>query len=229
MPGYDDRKIRPGAGFARDREGGAYYERSWQAALASTPNWVVITSFNEWPEGSFIEPSAAYGGQYLGLTATWSAQFKSGVPAPDVDSSTAATVENVENVAAAAPVPDAPTAVVSTELLNLRAGPGTDFELLGRVGAGTVLPITGRPADGAAWWQVSTDYGPAWVLGELVQATGPLAGVPAVATQSVTRLQPDTGFANSGGSAAEPDAAPTFILTIGDRTVELRPARGTEP
>lgn len=76
MPGYDD--VRARGGFAQDREGGAYYDRSWAAALASAPNWVVITSFNEWMEGSQIEPSASYGEQYLNQTARWSAQFKSG-------------------------------------------------------------------------------------------------------------------------------------------------------
>ena len=45
MPGYNDVKIRPGAGFATDREGGAYFERAWQAAIASQPNWIVINSF----------------------------------------------------------------------------------------------------------------------------------------------------------------------------------------
>jgi hypothetical protein len=76
MPGYNDVKIRPGSGFAQDREGGAYYVRGWQAAIDGGAEWVVINSFNEWPEGSYIEPSAAFGRQYLDLTATWSSQFK---------------------------------------------------------------------------------------------------------------------------------------------------------
>ncbi|MEZ4620466.1 MAG: endo-1,3-alpha-glucanase family glycosylhydrolase [Caldilineaceae bacterium] len=102
MPGYNDLRIRPNGGFAKDREGGAYYERSWQAAIASAPNWVVITSFNEWPEGSYIEPSTAFGGQYLGLTAAWSAQFKTGGPRPDPAQFAAAPVVAA---AAAAPAP----------------------------------------------------------------------------------------------------------------------------
>ena len=76
MPGYDDRKVRPGNGFARSRDGGAYYRQAWQAALASKPQWVVINSFNEWPEGSYIEPSQAYGGLYLDLTRELASQFK---------------------------------------------------------------------------------------------------------------------------------------------------------
>lgn len=76
MPGYDDRKIRPANGFVRSRDGGEYYRQCWQAAIASKPNWVIINSFNEWPEGSYIEPSRAYGNLYLDLTREWSARFK---------------------------------------------------------------------------------------------------------------------------------------------------------
>lgn len=77
MPGYDDLAVR--GGYARDREGGAYYRRTMEAALATNPQWaVVITSWNEWPEGSQIEPSASYGNAYLDLTADFAWRFKSG-------------------------------------------------------------------------------------------------------------------------------------------------------
>jgi hypothetical protein len=76
MPGYDDRKVRPGSGFAQSRNGGDYYRQSWQAAIASRPQWVIVNSFNEWPEGTYIEPSQAYGGLYLDITRDWAARFK---------------------------------------------------------------------------------------------------------------------------------------------------------
>ncbi len=77
MPGYDDRKVRPGSGFVQGREGGDYYRQSWQAAIASKPHWVIVNSFNEWPEGSYIEPSKAYGNLYLDLTREWAGRFRS--------------------------------------------------------------------------------------------------------------------------------------------------------
>jgi hypothetical protein len=77
MPGYDDRKARPGSGFARSRDGGDYYRQCWQAAIASRPHWIIINSFNEWPEGSYIEPSKAFGNLYLELTREWSDRFRS--------------------------------------------------------------------------------------------------------------------------------------------------------
>lgn len=101
MPGYDDRKIRPVDGFARSRDGGEYYRQCWQAAIASKPNWVIINSFNEWPEGSYIEPSRAYGSLYLDLTREWSARFKGA----DVTVSTGPPIAPKPTPTTPAPVP----------------------------------------------------------------------------------------------------------------------------
>lgn len=77
MPGYNDLFIQGRSGrFANDRRNGAYYRETWQAAMDSAPDIVVITSFNEWLEGTQIEPSASYGNLYLDLTSQFSAAFK---------------------------------------------------------------------------------------------------------------------------------------------------------
>lgn len=58
-PGYDDTRIRPWNGEnRRDREKGAYYDRMFAAALAVNPEIVSVTSYNEWHEGTQIEPAA---------------------------------------------------------------------------------------------------------------------------------------------------------------------------
>ena len=77
MPGYDDTRIpRRASTFAVPRQDGAYYEKTFQGAIASKPDWVVITSFNEWLEGTQIEPSATYGDTYLDLTRMFVSRFK---------------------------------------------------------------------------------------------------------------------------------------------------------
>ena len=76
IPGYDDTKIRT-PGLVVQRHDGKLYEQTWEMAIALKPHWVLITSFNEWHEGSEIEPSVEYGDQYIQLTRKWSDKFKS--------------------------------------------------------------------------------------------------------------------------------------------------------
>ncbi len=79
MPGYDDTRVRPAPeGFARDREAGGYLAATWDAAINAGADWVNLTSFNEWIEGSQIEPSASYGDQYVNINREWSDRFKGG-------------------------------------------------------------------------------------------------------------------------------------------------------
>jgi hypothetical protein len=173
MPGYNDIRIRPNSGFVQDREGGGYYARAWQAAIASQPNWVVITSFNEWPEGTYIEPSQAYGDQYLGLTAQWSQQFKAGGGVV-VAAGALPPITAPSPTATPQPEPSQPTAFVQVDLLNLRAGPGTDFAIVGTANLNSALVIVGRNPEYADWWQVRSGDQVAWVFAQMVRAAGPL-------------------------------------------------------
>ncbi len=75
IPGYDDTKIRK-PGLAVDRFDGDLYRAQWRHAVEADPHWILITSFNEWHEGSEIEPSAEFGQKYLDLTAEFAERFK---------------------------------------------------------------------------------------------------------------------------------------------------------
>ena len=75
IPGYDDTKIRK-PGLRVERAGGALYRCQWEEAVRADPHWILITSWNEWHEGSEIEPSVEYEDQYLKLTAEFAARFK---------------------------------------------------------------------------------------------------------------------------------------------------------
>ncbi|HEX6512432.1 MAG TPA: endo-1,3-alpha-glucanase family glycosylhydrolase [Chloroflexota bacterium] len=89
MPGYDDTRLgRGAAGFAVDRANGGYYANLWQGAIATHPDIVSITSWNEWTEGSQIEPSRSYGDAYLRLTKQWTDAYRAAMgPAPPPPSS----------------------------------------------------------------------------------------------------------------------------------------------
>ena len=77
IPGYDDTKIRK-PGLKADRLEGQVYRVLWDEAVKARPDWVLITSWNEWHEGSEIEPSLEYGDQYLQLTRDGAAHFRRG-------------------------------------------------------------------------------------------------------------------------------------------------------
>lgn len=68
-PGYDARR---GSGDPRvkPRRGGGTYDAMWQAAIASRADVVTITSYNEWHEGTQIEPAAARAG-YESYDGSW--------------------------------------------------------------------------------------------------------------------------------------------------------------
>jgi hypothetical protein len=92
-PGYDARRCT-GDGFRKPRRRGDTYDRMWIGALRARPDVVTITSYNEWGEGTQIEPArwhagaryrdyaGAYGLQgaaaanaYLLRTAHWTRAF----------------------------------------------------------------------------------------------------------------------------------------------------------
>jgi hypothetical protein len=101
-PGYvDDRAVPGNTTPTLDRANGATYDQEWANALdpakGGVPTWVSVTSFNEWHEGSVIEPASsappagfgyqtfdgAYGRTgaaaetaYLDRTAYWAAEFE---------------------------------------------------------------------------------------------------------------------------------------------------------
>ena len=84
-PGWDDLRANcipdvrvPNTLHRLDRAGGAIYEATFQAALVSNPDWLIVSSFNEWVEGSYIEPSVQYGDTYLQMTKEYVERFRAG-------------------------------------------------------------------------------------------------------------------------------------------------------
>ncbi len=59
-PGFDNRQAVDTGIQVIDRANGGRYDAMWKAALTAGPEWVSVTSFNEWHEGTQIEPAKAY-------------------------------------------------------------------------------------------------------------------------------------------------------------------------
>lgn len=93
MPGFDDKLAGNKFSLKRriwqavihrkkelviEREGGKTYCHHWEWALDSNSDWITICSFNEWIEGTEIEPSIEFGRQYIDITKRYIEQFKAG-------------------------------------------------------------------------------------------------------------------------------------------------------
>jgi hypothetical protein len=68
QPGFDDTLLPGRQTPVLPRDSGGLYQATWQAVLASRPDWIFITTWNEWWENTHIEPSRFYGDEYLRIT-----------------------------------------------------------------------------------------------------------------------------------------------------------------
>ena len=76
IPGYDDTTLgRPAPRPTTDRHSGETYRALWEEAIAARPDWVLITSWNEWHEGSEIEPSVEIGPREANATGEFARRF----------------------------------------------------------------------------------------------------------------------------------------------------------
>lgn len=220
MPGYDDTRTTRPDKFARSREDGNFYRSTWNAAIQSRPDMVLITSFNEWVEGSQIEPSATYGNFYLDLTREYAAQFKS-APPPSAEEKAAAAATNTPRPTVTPTITPAPRATRiiptrgpsptpsptpvsfaayrTTDVLRVRALPNTGAAVLGKLSRDFVLDVLGRSADNQ-WLAIAyPDFGSlGWVSSEFVTPrTGfeqfPVEGAPVeTPVPSAAPENPDT-------------------------------------
>jgi hypothetical protein len=58
------------------REGGANYRRKWERAILGDADMAIITTMNEWAEGTNIEPDIEHGFLYMRLTLTYSLIYR---------------------------------------------------------------------------------------------------------------------------------------------------------
>ena len=87
-PGYDGRYFDRFQPNSQPRNDGKRYDLTWQAALPSQPEWMLVTSWNEWWEATHISPSRKHGYQALDQTRDWAGYFKNPAPAGGGSTST---------------------------------------------------------------------------------------------------------------------------------------------
>ncbi len=113
IPGYDNSVIEDGEILIHAREDGDYYRATWDAALQSDADWVIISSFNRWLEGSQIEPSVTYGDFYLDLTAEMGTTYRH--LSFEVPTSTPTLTPTMTSVVTPTPTIVTPTATATPE------------------------------------------------------------------------------------------------------------------
>jgi glycoprotein endo-alpha-1,2-mannosidase len=74
LPGYDDTEARAESTVLQ-RQGGSVYDRSWSVAKKANPDWTLICTFNEWHEGTEIEPSLENGTYFIDATRDYVRDF----------------------------------------------------------------------------------------------------------------------------------------------------------
>jgi hypothetical protein len=61
--------------------------------------------------------------------------------------------------------------LVAPGTVNMRAGPGTNYEIIGQLNANVTMPVIGRNPEGS-WWQIElNDNRQAWIAGNVVQVS----------------------------------------------------------
>jgi hypothetical protein len=81
IPGYTDAALGRPRSMVHPRNDGAMYREQWQRALALHPEVILVYSWNEYFERTAIEPTNAWGDQYLRMTACFIAAAHRGAEA----------------------------------------------------------------------------------------------------------------------------------------------------
>lgn len=104
--------------------------------------------------------------------------------------------------------------VVAAEIINVRSGPGTGYDIIGSVSSGEQLPTTGRNEQGD-WWQVCCfeNEQPGWLYGALLdvqqgESVAVALDIPPSPTPAPTTAPAQEPVQESAPESAPAEAAP---------------------
>ncbi len=138
------------------------------------------------------------------------------------------TTQPFTNVAASAPVIEFPhtlTGVVSGDQINLRSGPGTQYELLGEIDLGKTVELVGRSKDNN-WWQIkypAAEDNTAWIYTQYVLTNFD----PADAERRLPAIEAPPPAAPSAPVTATSSFTLSVTAVISGDAVNLRKGPGT--
>lgn len=115
-------------------------------------------------------------------------------------------------------------AVVNSPLVNVRSGPGTDFEVVTMVERGAEYDIVAKNGDGTWWMICCIDGAEAWIVGDYVDTDGPVDSVPVAGQPAATVPAP---AADSSTAEPTPAAQAPAALTFDLRSQEQFPETST--
>ena len=147
MPGFDNSLVPGVEHTTRPRNNGRYLRDSFQGAASTNPDLLLVTSFNEWREGSQIEPSKELGDSYVKQLAQLSAEYK-GISA----SSFPALPAWVAPAPTPTPIPPTPLPPTATPPLPSSSNNGNPNSQAPT--ATTTSPTAGASASGANYYIV---------------------------------------------------------------------------
>ncbi len=119
--------------------------------------------------GAGVDPAVAAAAATAAAEAAVATQAAAAPTAPPEQE--AAPTEAPAEVPTEAPTPtvvQVPEVVINTQI-NVRGGPGTNYNIIGAANQGERFPVTGKNNDGT-WWEINFNGQTGWVFGELVTA-----------------------------------------------------------
>ncbi|TEU10585.1 MAG: SH3 domain-containing protein [Anaerolineales bacterium] len=158
-----------------------------------------VTRVELWVDGSLVHSDVSSQQQpAFSVTQEWTATVlgshsvtvKAYNAARRVSDPATITINVIEEGTAAAPTtptsvtlpPGAPWAAITTGVLNVRRGPGTDYPVAGQLQQNDAVEIVGKNAD-SSWLQIvypAGTIGRGWVSVSYAQVRGSLASIPVV-------------------------------------------------
>jgi hypothetical protein len=158
MPGWDESRLegRTNPTTPKARANGAFLTNSWRGAVDSGSGIIMIVSWNEFLENSYIEPSETYGTQAIDTLKSLIFAWRNPTVKPAVQptTTTSGTTQYVT--------------VINTDTLRVRQGPSTSTTQISSVKQGEKFKVLSKSGE---WYQITANGVTGWVFSGYLSVT----------------------------------------------------------